>query len=94
MVQLKKENYRNKVEKKTIANARGGRNLTMEVSLNTNTVKFVVMEKKDLIFNSDNINDAIDAFNKLEEESQGKNTKVPKDKKIIIPAEQLAAKKG
>ncbi len=78
MVQLKIENYRNQVIKHTIANAKGGRSLNMEVSLKTNSVEYVVMEKKKVIKATDNINDAIVAFNKLEAESQGENTKLPK----------------
>ena len=88
MVQLKKEVYRNKVVQHTIAHARGGRSLNMEVHLSTNAVRYVLKEKKSLILDSDNVNDAIDAFNKLEQESQGENTKVPKDRKFVIAAKE------
>lgn len=79
MVQLKKENYRNKVVRHTLANARGSRNLNMEVAPgNGNLVKYVVMEKKNVVMESLKLDEAIDAFNKMEADGPGKNTKQKK----------------
>jgi len=92
MVQLKKEVYRNAVIKHTIANSRGGRNLNIEILMGSDgkaaSIKFVVSEKKSIVNNSDNLNDAIESFNELEEESQGINTKVPKNKPVIVAAKE------
>jgi len=88
MVQLKKEVYKNKVVKHTIANSRGGRNINMESlidgDLQVISTKFVVSEGKKVILSADNLGEAIEAFNKMEEESQGKNTKVAKENQKLL----------
>lgn len=87
MVILKYENFRNQVKKLTLANARGGRSLNIEINLNTLQGEFVINEKKKNLLTTKDLKEAINRFNELEESGPGQNTKV-KTEILITPAKE------
>ncbi len=84
MVQLKYENYKNLIVRHTLANARGGRSLNVEVNLSSDKFEYVVKEKRKIVCATKLLDVAIKAFNEMEADSEGKNTK---SNKKIVPAD-------
>ena len=81
MVTLKYENYKNKVVRHTLANAKGGRSLNIEMILGSGSFEYVVSEKKKIVVATKLLDVAIKAFNEMEAATEGKGTK-----SNIIPA--------
>jgi len=73
---LKISVYRNQIVKHTLANMRGGINLNIEIALATNSVLYVVSKLKKRVFESEDLDLAIEEFNKIawpapEEQAKG-----------------------
>ncbi len=90
MVQLKYENYKNLIVKHTLANAKGGRSLNVEVNLSSDKFEYVVKEKKKIVESTKLLDVAIKAFNEMEAAGDGKNTKTSEKK--TIPADPEGSK--